>query len=109
MTPPPVPQDDVVSMAGKACVDVLRSLKDGGFYLGSMTDLQRRLDRHHTSPVSATEQRRPFELMYYETFSEIGDAGHREYALKHNPNMFFHLKKRTLSKRAPLGAEQVVG
>ena len=94
-------------------VYLLRSSKDGNFYVGWTTDLKRRLEEHNAGLTRSTKNRRPFELLYYETYSSPKLAKNRERALKRNPNMLFHFKKRGLSKLSdkvgPSGRRQVVG
>ncbi|MEA3464213.1 MAG: GIY-YIG nuclease family protein, partial [Patescibacteria group bacterium] len=47
-------------------VYVLKSKKDGQFYIGSTNDLKKRLRFHNKGRVFATKTRIPFELVYYE-------------------------------------------
>ena len=63
-------------------VYVLQSEKDGNFYVGYTSDLQRRLTLHNKGQVAATKQRRPFKLVYYEACFHQKDALHREKYLK---------------------------
>jgi putative endonuclease len=64
------------------CVYVLRSLSDGGLYIGFTTDLTRRLQEHAAGKSLATAPRRPFELVFCEFFLIKGDAQRREEYLK---------------------------
>jgi len=50
-------------------VYVLKSKKDGQFYVGYTADLRKRLDLHNKGKVESTRYRRPFELVYYEAVS----------------------------------------
>jgi putative endonuclease len=59
-------------------VYVLRSLKDGFFYIGFTTDLGRRLTEHEQGESPATAPRRPFELVYSEYHCSKQDALRRE-------------------------------
>ena len=105
MTPPPL-SDGVP----KAYVYLLRSLKDNKSYLGWTTDLERRLDAHNDGLVESTSSRRPFELVYFESFSSSDEAKLRERKLKRNPNMLKYFKKRALnSASSPIGVKEVVG
>jgi putative endonuclease len=45
---------------------VLKSKRDGDFYIGFSGDLKRRIEKHDNGLVSATKDRRPLELVYYE-------------------------------------------
>ncbi|MBI3316218.1 MAG: GIY-YIG nuclease family protein [Candidatus Omnitrophica bacterium] len=91
-------------------VYLLRSSKDGLFYLGWTTDLKRRLGAHNRGLVQSTRSRRPFELMYYEIHTTPKLAKLREQKLKYNPNMYRHFKKRALlCAPMPIGGKEVVG
>lgn len=63
-------------------VYILISLNDRRLYIGTTTDLKKRLDRHNSGYVQATKNRIPFKLIYYESYSEISDAKRREKYLK---------------------------
>ena len=108
MTPPPL--SEATLTVNSAYVYLMRSLKDGKFYLGWTTDLKRRLDAHNRGLNQSTKSRRPFELIYYETYTTSEDAKIRERKLKHNPNMFNQFKKRALlCASKPHGLKEVVG
>lgn len=63
-------------------VYILHSLKDGRFYIGYTADLQQRLLRHNRGEVLSTRFRRPFELIFYESFLNAQDAKRRERYFK---------------------------
>jgi putative endonuclease len=63
-------------------VYVLRSVKDGGFYIGYSTDLRRRIAEHAAAASFATSFRGPWKLIYYEAYLERDDALGRERYLK---------------------------
>ena len=44
-------------------VYVLRSLKDGHYYVGMSEDVAKRLKTHNLGKVTSSKSRRPFELM----------------------------------------------
>lgn len=73
---------------------VLKSKKDSQLYLGSTTDLRKRLKEHNDGRVFSTKARRPFELVYYEAYKSEGDARKREASLKLRSRAFTQLKKR---------------
>lgn len=75
-------------------VYVIKSKKDGCFYIGSTNDLRRRAKEHNTGQVFATKSRRPFELVYYEAYRSEKDARKREKNLKLRSRAFTQLKKR---------------
>ena len=79
-------------------VYLLRSIKDGKFYVGWTTDLKRRLEEHNAGLTRSTKSRTPFELIGYETYSSSELAKKRERTLKHCPRMLSLFKKRTLKK-----------
>jgi putative endonuclease len=57
-------------------VYILKSLKDGKYYIGETADLKRRLFEHNEGWVKSTKYRRPLVLVY----SEVLES--REFALK---------------------------
>jgi putative endonuclease len=63
-------------------VYVLRSVKDGGFYIGYSANLRKRFDEHATGDSFATSYRRPWRLIYYEAYLDQADALGRERYLK---------------------------
>ncbi len=63
-------------------VYVLISLNDRRLYIGTTNDLKKRLAKHNSGYVLATKNRRPFKLIYYESYSELSDAKRREKFLK---------------------------
>ncbi|MPZ76498.1 MAG: GIY-YIG nuclease family protein [Deltaproteobacteria bacterium] len=63
-------------------VYVLKSNKDGNFYVGCTGNLRKRLSDHSDGNVRSTRYRIPFELVYYEASRTNIDALHREKYLK---------------------------
>lgn len=63
-------------------VYVLRSTKDGQFYVGLTRDLRARLQAHNTGQVPSTKRRVPLELIYWEGGLNESDAARREKYLK---------------------------
>ncbi|MGA2243291.1 MAG: GIY-YIG nuclease family protein [Verrucomicrobiota bacterium] len=63
-------------------VYVLQSESDDGLYIGFSTDLRRRLKEHREGKAFATSFRGPWQLIYYEAYSEEEDALGREQYLK---------------------------
>ena len=63
-------------------VYVLRSQKDGKFYVGYTQNLRKRLVEHNRGHVQSTQHRTPFELVYYEACRAQTDALGREKYLK---------------------------
>ena len=63
-------------------VYMLKSLKDKKFYTGCTADLKKRLKQHNRGRVRSTKARRPFELVYWESFRTRSEAMKRELRLK---------------------------
>ena len=63
-------------------VYVLRSFKDGQFYVGLTRNLRVRLQAHDSGQVSSTKNRAPLELIYWEGCVNESDAAQREKYLK---------------------------
>lgn len=61
---------------------ILRSMKDGKFYVGYTSDLDLRISAHNTGKVRSTKHRRPFILVRSETFETRREAMWREWQLK---------------------------
>jgi putative endonuclease len=75
-------------------VYILKSLKDNNSYIGSTTDLERRLKEHHEGKCFSTKNRVPFEIIYYEAYKAESDARKRERNLKLRSRAHAQLKKR---------------
>ena len=61
---------------------VLRSEKDGNFYVGFTKDLKLRFEKHSKGQVESTKDRTPLKLIYYEACLTQDDATRREKYLK---------------------------
>jgi putative endonuclease len=61
------------------------SLKDGKFYVGMTSNVERRLNEHNSGKSISTRYRRPFVLIYREQFATRRDARKREKYLKSGP------------------------
>ena len=81
-------------------VYVLFSLKDEKLYIGYTTNLELRLIEHNSGRVTSTKDRRPFQLIYHETFTNRQDARAREIFLKSGfgRNQLKKALKETLSR-----------
>ena len=66
-------------------VYILKSLKDGKFYIGMTNDVKARLKRHEKGQVPSTKNRRPLQLLYTEEYSNRQLARKREKFLKSGP------------------------
>ncbi len=74
-------------------VYILRSLKDGGWYIGYSTDVEKRLAEHNSGKNTSTHIRRPFKLIYYEAYLHKMDALGREKFLKSGAGRKFLAKQ----------------
>jgi putative endonuclease len=63
-------------------VYVIKNKKDNQFYVGSTSDLRKRLIEHNQGHVESTKERKPFDLIYYEASLSKYDAYRREKYLK---------------------------
>ncbi len=63
-------------------VYVLKSQKDDKRYIGLTNNLEKRLALHNCGKVTATKNRRPFKLIYFEEFLDRSEAAKREKFFK---------------------------
>ena len=63
-------------------VYILKSLKDGNFYIGYSSNLKRRIQEHSNGKVKSTRNRRPLKLICYEAYLDKETALRREKYLK---------------------------
>ena len=61
---------------------VLRSEKDGQFYVGFTKNLELRFEQHEKGLVASTKNRMPLQLIYFEACLNQDDATRREKYLK---------------------------
>ena len=66
----------------KGWVYILRSGRNGRYYIGHTTDIQRRLNSHASGKVKATRHLRPWTLAYLEQHANPAIARRREAYLK---------------------------
>jgi putative endonuclease len=70
-------------MITRAYVYILASDRNGTLYVGSTTDLARRIDEHKRKVMPGfTTRYDVVRLVWYESYERILDARHREYAIK---------------------------
>lgn len=74
-------------------VYILKSERDNKIYIGSTSNLKKRLKQHSDGRVEATHYRLPLELVYYEAYREERIARKREKVLKRG-KAHMELKKR---------------
>jgi putative endonuclease len=63
-------------------VYVIRSYKDGRFYVGMTKDLERRIQEHESGKTKSTKGFRPWKLIFTESFPNFSEARKREKYLK---------------------------
>lgn len=73
---------------------VLKSLKDKDLYSGFTNDLRQRFKDHNAGKVKSTKQRKPFNVVYYESYKSEEDARNRERQIKRRAKAFIGLKRR---------------
>ena len=61
---------------------VLKSQKDDKYYIGYSSDVHERLAQHNRGLVTSTKPRRPFDLVFYEAFTDQRHALRREKYFK---------------------------
>lgn len=61
---------------------ILKSLKDGKYYIGSSDNWKRRVLEHNSGRSKYTKDRGPFELVYKEEYNTNSEAKKREYYMK---------------------------
>jgi len=86
-------------ICGMFYVYILKSKKDGNFYIGSTNDLNMRINEHNKGLVLSTKTRIPFSLVYYEAYCSEADARRREKNLKLRSRAFVQLKARIKESR----------
>ncbi len=64
-------------------------------YIGFTTNLRKRLFQHNNGENISTNRYKPWQLFYFEAFSDEKMARNRELNLKNNGNPMRELKKRT--------------
>jgi len=75
-------------------VYVIKSIVDKKLYIGSTNNVKRRLQEHNDGFSQSTKHRRPFILVYCESYLSKKDALAREKKLKYFKNSYSELKKR---------------
>lgn len=75
-------------------VYLLRSQKDGSFYVGYTNNVDQRLKEHNNGTVGYTKKFIPWKLIYYESFLSLDDAKKREKSLKSFGKAYSGLKIR---------------
>jgi putative endonuclease len=63
-------------------VYILRSEKNGRYYIGSTDDLDRRLEQHNSGHTPSTRPYRPWSIVYFEPMPDRPSARSREREIK---------------------------
>ena len=63
-------------------VYLLKSGKDGSFYVGQTDNLEARIIRHNSGFVSSTRKKIPWRIVGYEEYQVRDEARWREYNIK---------------------------
>jgi len=61
---------------------ILQSEKSGRYYVGHTSDIEARLDRHNSGKVTATKNKGPWLVKYFETYETKLEANSRELYIK---------------------------
>lgn len=72
-------------------VYLLQSMVDKTFYVGYSSDLKARIARHNQGLSTYTSNKRPWKLIYYESYLAEKDAKAREQKLKHHGKAYTQL------------------
>ncbi len=75
-------------------VYILYSNSHEEIYIGYSNNLKRRFKEHNTGKVFSTTLKKPWKLIYYESYFSITDAKNRESALKLRGQARVHLLNR---------------
>ena len=70
-------------------VYIIKSLKDGSYYVGSTQDLDSRLERHNQGRSLYTKSKHPWDLVYSEEFPNRSSALKRENEIKRRKSKGF--------------------
>ncbi len=63
-------------------VYILKSIKNGAYYIGSCENIDIRLKRHNRGMVSSTKRYLPWKLVCHEEFNILREARKRELQIK---------------------------
>ena len=66
----------------KYWVYILRSLKDGSYYIGQTNDVLKRLEHHNKKKSKYSSAKVPWELIYKEEFTSRSESMKREKEIK---------------------------
>ena len=78
---------------------VLKLSLDESYYYGSTDNLKRRLEEHKNGKVFSTKSKLPLSLQYYEAYTSLGLARHREKQVKNSGSIRKALHQRILQDK----------
>ena len=61
---------------------ILQSIKDGSYYVGSAGNVDERLIKHNKGYSRYTKSKKPWKLVYEESYRSLSEAKKREYYIK---------------------------
>lgn len=61
---------------------ILQSVNFGTYYIGSTGNTEERVKNHNSGLVKSTKHKRPWQLVYKESFLSLSEARKRELYLK---------------------------
>ncbi len=61
---------------------ILQSEKDGSYYIGSTSNIEKRLIKHNKGGSKYTKIKIPWVVVYKEMYNTLSEAKKREYYLK---------------------------
>ena len=73
-------------------VYIIQSEVDGSFYIGYSKDPEKRLLKHNSAKTGFTARKKPWKLVYTESFNTKAEAIKREKFLKRQKNREFYQK-----------------
>ena len=68
---------------------ILKSQKSNRFYIGHTENIERRLLRHNKGQVTATRNKGPWNLVYFEIFETKPEANRHEFEIKSMKSRFY--------------------
>jgi putative endonuclease len=71
---------------------IIQSKKDNSFYIGSTSNLNKRVNDHNDGFSPYTSKKMPWKLVYYEKYENKSDAIKRELFLKKQRNRDFYIR-----------------
>ena len=81
-------------------VYILESIKTGRWYIGSASDVEKRLEQHNSGKTKSTKAYLPYKLIYRETYKIKSEARKREIQIKKSGAIRKDLKEK-ISIMAP--------